>query len=70
MELTTRRQAISMSGIRFSLVCPHHLTLGHWRGEYLIPTETSCRWTVRVGSFDRRSDEATNPPRRSSRADR
>ena len=27
MELTTRRQAISMSGIRFSLVCPHHLTL-------------------------------------------
>ena len=27
MKLTTRRQAISMSGIRFSLVCPHHLTL-------------------------------------------
>ena len=27
MELTTRRQEVAMSGIRFSLVCPHHLTL-------------------------------------------
>ena len=27
LELTTKRQEIAMSGIRFSLVCPHHLTL-------------------------------------------
>lgn len=27
MDLPTRRQDIAMSGIRFSLVCPHHLTL-------------------------------------------
>ncbi|MDE0882408.1 MAG: GTP cyclohydrolase I [Myxococcota bacterium] len=27
MALNTRRQEVEMSGIRFSLVCPHHLTL-------------------------------------------
>jgi len=27
MEMTTRRQDIAMAGIKFSLVCPHHLTL-------------------------------------------
>jgi GTP cyclohydrolase I len=27
MALKTRRQEVALSGIRFSLVCPHHLTL-------------------------------------------
>ena len=27
MALTTRRQEVAMAGIRFALVCPHHLTL-------------------------------------------
>ena len=65
LELTTKRQEIAMSGIRFSLVCPHHHAA---IGEASVSYQPRHHVAGPSGLVrHRRSDAPSHPPRRGCR---